>query len=341
MDLSTVYNNLLLINNDKDNDTCTVEQYESVDEANQDVHLIWFNCIMFNGVNSDFGQLAYNLRLRWAEFYEEEVIEKLKQLDGKIDNADDDDASATAASMPMKEQTDEYTMMTPQEAENLEITLSEKRALVSRIHKLDSFSMGMICHQWKELCPRCIQSNTSNDIWTIDLDSHTLSRAIWNRLVGLVQHAETLKKKGLHRPGRVSRGPGRPRRNSSNNNNNSKGADNTRTTTTTTTTTTATRRSRTRRRNSSSSGNVDKNSNTTTQRQQNHRHDKNDADGGGRGGGFGNNSKDKDKDSNEDSNPESHLAFRRKTSMKTALSPLRRLLPSPPSSSLKKKQQRR
>jgi hypothetical protein len=121
-------------------------EYKHVQEAAEDIRLVWRNCMTYNMDGSDFHRLAKRL----SKMFEEKYKNMLKELD-----------------------MESLMGSGPGSADGGEPTLEEKRAFAKSLYKLEKEQLGKIIIDLDDKCPAAITRNEMEDELEINVDNIT------------------------------------------------------------------------------------------------------------------------------------------------------------------------
>lgn len=164
MDLGTIKKNIV------------DRKYKTLQEAAEDVRLVWMNCMTYNADGSDFFILAQNLNKKWQEKYK-------KLLDD----------------LRVKEQTTTTTTTTSSSssildaAGNNKLTLDEKRSFAKSLYKITKEDLGKILVEIEKKCPAALVKNSAED--EVELNVDKLTAPVFVELQQFVRSVQTSKPK--------------------------------------------------------------------------------------------------------------------------------------------------
>jgi len=147
MDLSQVKKN---IENSK---------YNTINEAADDIRLIWDNCKRYNADGSDFFILAQNFSKRF-----EDKFSKLVKEHGNASKLSDSSLKGKV---------------------NAEPTLEEKKKFAKSLYKISKEDLGKIICDLDEKCPTCLTKNEAEDEVEINVD--LISPVVFHEVTNYVQ----------------------------------------------------------------------------------------------------------------------------------------------------------
>lgn len=147
MDLSQVKRNI------------EIGKYSNINEAAEDVRLIWTNCMQYNADGSDFYVLAQNFQKSFESKYNKLVKEQGSiKTEGKGKN------------------------MT-------EPTLDEKKSFAKSLYKISKEELGILITTLDEKCPAALTKNASEDEVEINVDN--IVPAIFHELTAYVRNCSS------------------------------------------------------------------------------------------------------------------------------------------------------
>jgi hypothetical protein len=155
-------------------------KYKSLQEACEDVRLVWTNCMTYNADGSDFFKLAKSLNKRWEEKYARLLTDL--QLDGSAQSAPSGLADGDGAS---------------------KISLDEKRAFARSLYKINKDDLGKLIVEVDTKCPAALMKNSAEDECELNVDK--ISPALFQELklfVASCKVAPTKKKSATSVPKR-------------------------------------------------------------------------------------------------------------------------------------------
>ena len=119
-------------------------KYKSLEEAANDVRLVWKNCMLYNQEGSDFYILAENMN---------------KKFEDKLAKIEKDLASASASGGGKKKS-----------AAPAEPTLEEKRTFAKNLYKISKEDLGKVVAELDTKCPSALTKNAVEDEVEINVD---------------------------------------------------------------------------------------------------------------------------------------------------------------------------
>lgn len=119
-------------------------KYKSLEEAANDVRLVWKNCMTYNQEGSDFYILAENMN---------------KKFEDKLAKIEKDLASASASGGGKKKS-----------AAPAEPTLEEKRTFAKNLYKISKEDLGKVVVELDTKCPSALTKNAVEDEVEINVD---------------------------------------------------------------------------------------------------------------------------------------------------------------------------
>ena len=131
----------------------TDRKYKSIQEACEDVRLVWTNCMTYNADGSDFFKLAKTMSKRWEEKYSKLVADH---------NLDVGGGSAPSSSSMM--------MMDGGADNNSKISLDEKRAFARSLYKINKEDLGKLIVEVDTKCPAALIKNSAEDECELNVD---------------------------------------------------------------------------------------------------------------------------------------------------------------------------
>jgi hypothetical protein len=128
MDLGTIKKNIV------------DRKYKTLQEANDDVRLVWSNCMTYNADGSDFFNLAQNLNKKWNDKYKK-LLDDLRVKD---------ETAGTVAGG--------------------KATLDEKRAFAKTLYKISKEDLGKMLVEVEKQCPAALTRNNAEDEVEFNVD---------------------------------------------------------------------------------------------------------------------------------------------------------------------------
>jgi len=132
-------------------------KYGSIDEASEDVRLIWKNCMQYNADGSDFFLLAQNM----SKKFEDKYSKLQKDLESKKQSNNGNKGNSS------------------------EPTLEEKRAFAKLLYKISKEELGRVIVDLDSKCSTALTKNTSEDEVEINVDH--ISPAVFHELMNFVR----------------------------------------------------------------------------------------------------------------------------------------------------------
>jgi len=142
-------------------------RYGSIQEAAEDVRLIWKNCMTYNADGSDFYHLAQSMSKR----FEDKYTKLLKEV-GMSDSTTHHPKNPSGP------------------------TLDEKRAFAKSLYKIGKEDLGKIITDLDAKCPEALTKNAAEDEVEINVDN--ISPTVFQELITFVTSVSdsSRKKKG-------------------------------------------------------------------------------------------------------------------------------------------------
>jgi len=119
-------------------------KYSTINEAADDIRLIWDNCKRYNADGSDFYVLAQNFSKRF-----EDKFSKLVKEHGNAAKSSDLSSKGKLSAEP---------------------TLDEKKSFARSLYKISKEDLGKIICDLDEKCPTCLAKNQAEDEVEINVD---------------------------------------------------------------------------------------------------------------------------------------------------------------------------
>ena len=126
-------------------------KYKSLQEAAEDVTLVWKNCMTYNADGSDFFILAQTLNKKWQEKYKK-LLDDLRVKDtsgGSLGGGVGVDPTAGA---------------------NSKLTLDEKRAFAKSLYKISKDELGRVLVEIEKNYPAALTRNSAEDEIEFNVD---------------------------------------------------------------------------------------------------------------------------------------------------------------------------
>lgn len=157
MDLGTIKNKL------------KAKKYTTLFQVNQDVHLVWKNCMTYNADGSDFFKLAESLQKKWDDKY----TKVLKECNAS--------AQAAGAGGGGSNKSD-----------GNKVSLQDKRLFAKSLYTISKEDLGRILVEVENKCPAAIVRNAAED--EVELNVDKIGGPLLSELNAFVQKAKKLKK---------------------------------------------------------------------------------------------------------------------------------------------------
>mmetsp|Transcript_5334 Transcript_5334/g.7913 ORF Transcript_5334/g.7913 Transcript_5334/m.7913 type:complete len:223 (+) Transcript_5334:144-812(+) len=124
------------------------EEYASVNDAANDVRLVWQNCKTYNADGSDFYNLADTLSTK----FEDKFAKLLKELG--LEAGDGKSGAGGAGTSEAKEP-----------------SLEDKKLFAKRLYKISKEDLGKVIIELDSICPQAITKNSAEDQVEINVDN--------------------------------------------------------------------------------------------------------------------------------------------------------------------------
>jgi len=167
----------------------TDRKYKSLQEACDDIRLVWTNCMTYNADGSDFFKLAKSLSKRWEDKYSRLMTDL--QLDGSSSS------SAHNNNNPHHQSSSSAPALDGGGDGASKISLDEKRAFARSLYKINKDDLGKLIVEVDTKCPAALVKNSAEDECELNVDK--ISPALFQELKQFVANckvATTTKKKG-------------------------------------------------------------------------------------------------------------------------------------------------
>jgi hypothetical protein len=163
----------------------TDRKYKTIQQAADDVRLVWSNCMTYNQDGSDFFLLAKNLNKKWEEKYQK-LLSDL-QLDGSA-------AASPAAMTPGAGAGAAGGAMgggggvdaSAAAANNNKISLDDKRTFARTLYKITKEDLGKLIVEVDTKCPQALTKNAHEDECELNVDK--LTPALFQELKAFVSN---------------------------------------------------------------------------------------------------------------------------------------------------------
>ncbi|CAB9499725.1 Bromodomain testis-specific protein [Seminavis robusta] len=148
MDLGTIKKNIV------------DRKYKTLMDANEDVKLVWFNCMTYNQDGSDFYILAQTLNKKWNEKYKK-LMDDLR--------IKDDTPVALSSGVDKR------------------VSNDDKRAFAKSLYKISKEDLGKILVELEKKAPSSLNKNSAED--EIDLNIDKIPAPLFSDLQTFVKNA--------------------------------------------------------------------------------------------------------------------------------------------------------
>ena len=131
-------------------------KYKTLQDAADDVRLVWQNCMTYNADGSDFYNLAQILQKKWNDKYKkllDDLRIKETPATATTPSAAGDTAAAAAAG-----------------ATSAKATLDEKRTFAKALYKISKEDLGKILVEVEKQCPQALVRNSAEDEVEFNVD---------------------------------------------------------------------------------------------------------------------------------------------------------------------------
>jgi len=155
-------------------------KYKNLKNVDDDVKLVWTNCMTYNADGSDFFILAQNLNKKWIDKY-------TKLLNDFQLNPDGTSITNTSTSNDRSNnKTSSTSNNSSGSATNGKISLDEKRSFAKSLYKITKEDLGKILVQVENKCPAALTKNSAEDEVEFNVDK--LTSAAFHDLVIFVKN---------------------------------------------------------------------------------------------------------------------------------------------------------
>lgn len=137
--------------------TIVDRKYDSLQDAAEDVGLVWKNCMTYNADGSDFFILAQTLNKKWQEKFKK-LLDELRVKDPTIGMSS---AGGAGGSMDTAGGGSNN---------NNKLTLDEKRAFAKSLYKISKDELGRVLVEIEKNCPAALTRNSSEDEIEFNVD---------------------------------------------------------------------------------------------------------------------------------------------------------------------------
>lgn len=152
MDLGTIKKNVM------------DRKYKRLKDVDDDVKLVWTNCMTYNADGSDFFILAQNQNKKW--------IDKFSKLLNDF-HLNPDGTSTT--SNTSNDRSNKTSSISNSSGTNGKISLDEKRSFAKSLYKISKEDLGKILVQVENKCPSALTKNSAEDEVEFNVDKLTSS----------------------------------------------------------------------------------------------------------------------------------------------------------------------
>lgn len=146
-------------------------KYKTLEEVDENVRLVWSNCMTYNQDGSDFYLLAQMLNKKWND-----KLKKLKNELGLTSSSSSTGGGASGAGM-MNDTTG---------SSSNKISIEDKRAFAKSLYKISKEELGKILVEVEMKCPTALTRNAAED--EVELNVDKLNPSIMNDLQNFVKN---------------------------------------------------------------------------------------------------------------------------------------------------------
>lgn len=151
--------------------------YKKIEDAAEDIRLIWNNCMQYNADGSDFYVLAQNM----AKKFEEKFLKLSKEVNALTTDVKDKSA--------------------------IEPTLDERRNFANCLYEITKEELGNVITDIESKCPDALTTNSAEDEVEINVDH--ISPAVFHEVMAYVKSCcpadGSRRKKKVATTGRVNK----------------------------------------------------------------------------------------------------------------------------------------
>jgi hypothetical protein len=153
-------------------------KYKSLQQAAEDVRLVWSNCMTYNADGSDFFVLAQGLAKKWEDKYQKLLTDLGVEEGagtGAIPNGAPNSSSGSGAP-PMADTTNASNSNNTNNnnhPNNNKISVDDKRAFARSLYKITKEDLGKLIVEVDNKCPTALTKNSGEDECELNVDKLT------------------------------------------------------------------------------------------------------------------------------------------------------------------------
>jgi hypothetical protein len=144
-------------------------KYKSLQQAAEDIRLVWSNCMTYNADGSDFFVLAQGLSKKWEDKYQK-LLTDFGVEEGVPAASSTPSAPAgsnnSSSAPPMADTTNSSS-------NNSKISVDDKRAFARSLYKISKEDLGKLIVEVDNKCPAALTKNAGEDECELNVDKLT------------------------------------------------------------------------------------------------------------------------------------------------------------------------
>jgi hypothetical protein len=156
-------------------------KYKSLQQAAEDVRLVWSNCMTYNADGSDFFILAQGLAKKWEDKFQK-LLADLGVEEGGAAPSSTPSGPAGSSAPPM-------TDATNASSNNNKISVDDKRAFARSLYKISKEDLGKLIVEVDNKCPAALTKNAGEDECELNVDK--LTPGLFAELKGFVNSCKS------------------------------------------------------------------------------------------------------------------------------------------------------
>ena len=141
-------------------------KYKTLQQASDDIRLVWSNCMTYNADGSDFFLLAQGLAKKWEDKYQK-LLTEFGVEEGAPAPSSTPSAPTGSSAPPMTDATNASS------STNNKISVDDKRAFARSLYKISKEDLGKLIVEVDNKCPAALTKNAGEDECELNVDKLT------------------------------------------------------------------------------------------------------------------------------------------------------------------------
>ena len=147
-------------------------KYKTLQQAAEDIRLVWSNCMTYNADGSDFFVLAQGLAKKWEDKYQK-LLTEFGVEEGATAAASSTPSAPTGSGSSAPPMTDATNNASSSSSNNNKISVDDKRAFARSLYKISKEDLGKLIVEVDNKCPAALVKNAGEDECELNVDKLT------------------------------------------------------------------------------------------------------------------------------------------------------------------------